>query len=115
MIREHLPASYLNAAKRQNVSTTLKFKVQAQGGNQHWSTVSVVTGIVDVLYSGRWVKSAPKMQRVIGLFNGFPPVIETTISQQKAVAAQRQILLVISRNAIRNKNYSRAVEFSAPA
>jgi hypothetical protein len=78
------------------VSTVLKFKVQAQGGNNHRSAVAIVTGIVDVLYASRWVKPAPKMQRVIRLLNGFTPVIETAITQQKAVAAQRQILLVIS-------------------
>src|ERR1700688_3033318 len=55
------------------------------------------------------------MQRIIGFLNGFAPVIETAIAQQKAVAAQRQIFLVISRNSVRNKNDPGAVEFSAPA
>src|SRR6202030_158684 len=55
------------------------------------------------------------MQSVIGFLNGLAPVIETAIAQQKAVAAQRQIFLVISRNSGRNKNDSGAVEFSAPA
>src|ERR1700688_3147609 len=55
------------------------------------------------------------MQRVIHLLNVFASVIETAIAQQKAIAAQRQILLVISRNSIRSKSYTRAVEFSVPA
>ncbi len=55
------------------------------------------------------------MESVIGFLNGFAPVIETAIAQQKAVAAQRQIFLVISRNSVRNKNDPGAVEFSAPA
>src|ERR1700722_10802935 len=55
------------------------------------------------------------MQSVIGFLSGFAPVIETAIAQQKAVAAQRQIFLVISRNSVRNKNGPGAVEFSAPA
>src|ERR1700688_5203426 len=89
--------------------------MQAHGRNNHRSAVAVVTGIVDVLHADRWVKPAPKMQRVIGFLNSFTPVIEAAVTQQKAIAAQRQILLVISRNAIRSKSYSRAVEFSVPA
>src|SRR5580700_8397650 len=115
MIREHLPASYLNAAKQQKVSTILKLNVQTQGGNNHRSAVAVVTGVVDVLYPDRWVKSAPKMQCVIGLLNGFSPIPEAAIAQQKTITAERQILLVISRNPIGSEGYSRAVEFSAPA
>src|ERR1700731_1809279 len=55
------------------------------------------------------------MQSIIGFLNDLAPVIETAIAQQKAVAPQRQIFLVISRNSIRNKSYTRAVEFSTPA
>src|ERR1700692_1289487 len=55
------------------------------------------------------------MERVIGFLNGFSPIIQTAIAQQKDVAAQRQILLVIARNAIRNKNATCAVELSVPA
>src|ERR1700722_16621432 len=89
--------------------------MQAYGRNKHRSTIAVVTGIVDVLQANRGVKALPKMQSVIGFLNGFPPVIKTAIAQQKAISAQRQKFLVISRNAVRNKNDPGAVEFSAPA
>src|ERR1700682_4080286 len=115
VIREHLPGLLPKRDRATKVSTVLKFEVQAQGGNNDRSAVAIVTGIVNVLYASRWVKPAPKMHRVIGLLNGFTSVIETAITQQKAVAAQSQILLVISRNTIRNKSYSGTVEFSAPA
>src|ERR1700676_133151 len=93
----------------------LKFNVQAQAGNNHRSAVAVVTGTVDVLHANRRVNAAPQMQRVISFGDGLPPVVETSITQKKSVTAQRQIFLVISRNAVRSKSNSSAIEFSAPA
>src|SRR5712691_9909101 len=76
--------------------------------------VPVVSRIIDVLQAKRREYSSPKMERVISLDNIFAAVIETAIAKQKAMAAEREVLVMIARDAIRNKNQTGAIEFSIP-
>ncbi len=67
-----------------------------------------------MLHAKRREYSPPKMERVISLDNILAAVIETAIAEQKAMTTEREVLLMIARNAIRNKNYTGAVELSIP-
>src|SRR5260370_17970954 len=88
--------------------------MEAQRGHHYRSPVPVVARIVDVLHAKRRVNSAPHMERVVALNNVFATVSEAPIPQQKARHAKREVLLMIARDAIRNKCHPGAVEFSMP-
>src|SRR6266478_9754316 len=88
--------------------------MEAQRGHHYRSPVPVVARIVDVLHAKRRVNPAPHMERVVALNNVFAPVVESPIAQQKARSAKREVLLMIARDAIRNKHQTRAVELSMP-
>ena len=65
--------------------------------------------MIDVLKSERRIKSAPHVHRVKHFDDVFSPVIQMAIAEQKSQAAQRQIFLVIARNAVGNKSEPGAI------
>jgi hypothetical protein len=92
----------------------LEFDVQAQAGNENWSSITVITGIVDVLQIQGGINSAPEVERVVCLFDILSPVVEATVPQQKTKSSESQVRLMIARNGIGNKRESHAVRSSVP-
>src|SRR6266850_2915510 len=88
--------------------------MQAKRRYQHGTAVPVVARMVDVLKPQRRTDSSPHMQGVVALDNVFPAVGQPAVPQKKARSTQLQILLVVARNPVRNKNNSGAIEFSVP-
>src|SRR6267154_6759337 len=89
--------------------------MKAQRRYNHRPAIAVISRVIDVLHSKRWEYSPPKMERVISLDNTLTAVIETAIAEQKATTTEREVSLMIARDAIRNKNQTGAIEFSIPS
>src|SRR6267154_1681743 len=89
--------------------------MKAQRRYNHRPAIAVISRVIDVLHSKRWGYSPPKMERVISLDNTLTAVIETAIAEQKAMTTEREVSLMIARDAIRNKNQTGAIEFSIPS
>src|SRR5882762_1988113 len=88
--------------------------MEPQGRHDYRSPVLVVARIVDVLQAKRRIKSPPNMERVISFDNVLAAVIESAVAEKKTGTTESEIFLVVSRDAVRNKYQSRAVEFSMP-
>ena len=73
----------------------LELQMQPERWNQHGSAVAIVAGILDVLQPRCHVYSTPDVRRVVGLHDIFAAVIESAVTDQKAVASVCQIALVI--------------------
>ncbi len=77
--------------------------MEAEAPHQHRSAIAVVAGIVDVLQIQAGENPAPHVSVVVGLCNIFSPIIERAIAQKEASTAQRQVVLVVGRDAVRNE------------
>src|SRR6266480_2333195 len=88
--------------------------MEPQGRHDYRSRVLAVARIVDVLQAKRRIKFPPNMQRVISFDNGLAAGIESAFVYNKTGTTESEIFLVVSRDAVRNKYQSRAVEFSMP-
>src|SRR5216683_3937815 len=88
--------------------------MKPQRWHNYRSAVTVVPGVVDVLQPKRRINPAPQVQRVVSLSNVLAPVTEASVAQQKAMATEREVLLMIARDTIRNKSHAGAIEFSIP-
>jgi len=76
--------------------------MEAEAPHQHRSAIAVVAGIVYVLQIQAGENPAPHVSVVIGLCNIFSPIIERAIAQKEA-STQRQVVLVVGRDAVRNE------------
>src|SRR5580704_2287875 len=92
----------------------LEINVEANARNQDGTTSFVVSGIVDVLYLEGGEEPAPEMCGVKRFDDFFGAVGETTISEQKSQAAEREILLMRRNDAVRDESHSGAVISPAP-
>src|SRR5882762_1480551 len=92
----------------------LELQMQAQAWHDYRSPVPVVAGIVDVLQAKRRINSPPHVECVVGLDDILAAVIETPIAEKKTGAAEREVFLVVTRDAVRNKYQTGAVELSMP-
>src|SRR5690349_20037613 len=88
--------------------------MKPQRWHDYRSAVAVVARIVDVLHAKRRINPAPHVQRVIGLDNILAPVLETAVAQKKTLATEREVFLVVPRDAVRNECQTRAVKFPVP-
>src|SRR2546429_6557351 len=88
--------------------------MEPQRRHNHRSPVPVVAWIVDVLEAKRGEDPPPHMERVVSLKDVFASVTQAPITRQKSLASEREIFLVASRDAVRNKCQPPAVEFSIP-
>src|SRR6202140_212226 len=78
------------------------------------SAIAVIAWIVDVLYSGSDINSAPNVGGVIRFDDILPPVGQMAIAQQETQPAIRQINLVIFLDAVRHKGNAGAVLLAMP-
>ncbi len=78
--------------------------MEAETGSQHGPAVAIVAGIVDMLNIDARENSAPYMGVVVALDDIFAAVIQGAVAQQKSQTSQREIVLVVGGDAIRNKN-----------
>jgi hypothetical protein len=69
--------------------------MRPQSRHDNRPSITVVTGIINMLNSGSDINSTPDMSRVIRFDDIFPPVIQPSIAQKKALAAIGEIYLVI--------------------
>src|ERR1700674_5455638 len=88
--------------------------MQSQCRHDHRSPVPIVSGIVDVLQAERRINSPPNMERVIRLDDVLAPVIKAAIAEKKTGATEREVFLMIARDAVRNECHTSAIEFSMP-
>src|SRR5271157_4694035 len=94
--------------------TILEFHMRPQARHHNRPPVAVVAGIVDVLYSGSDINSAPKVQRVIRFDDVLPPVVQPSIAQQETVPAIGQIDLVILLDPVRHKGNTGTILLAMP-
>src|SRR5437879_2317500 len=92
----------------------LELQMQSQRRHNHRSPVTIVAGIVDVLHAKRRVNPAPQVKGVVTLDNVLATVIKAPIAQKKTQSTQREVSLMVSRDAIGNECQTRAVKFPAP-
>jgi hypothetical protein len=105
-----LPPTLKSIAERM----PLELHVCAQGGNDSRAAVAVVAGIDDILHSGSEIDSAPDVRRVIRFDDILPPVVQTSIAQQEAHPAMRQVNLVILRDRVTRQRQPRAIIAAMP-
>src|SRR6476660_2312631 len=93
----------------------LKLEVESQRRHNHRAAIAVVAGVVDILETRGRINAAPNVQGVVHLYDIFAAIVETAITQQKSRAAEREIFLMIPRNAVGNKGDAGAIQCSSPS
>src|SRR6267378_12046 len=88
--------------------------MQPQRWRDYGTAVPVIAGIVDVLQAKRWINPAPHVERLVALNNVLASVVQLAIAEKKTHAAEREVLLVATRDAVRNERQTSAVKFPAP-
>src|SRR5216683_1358298 len=112
--QQHLVSRLLPCCQEVSLYWHLKLQMQAQRRHDYRSPVPVISGIVDVLQPERRINPSPHVECVVGLDDVLTPVSQPPVAQQEAQATEREILLMVSRNAVRIKYQTGAVEFSMP-
>ena len=67
----------------------------AERRHNHRPAIAVVSGIVDVLHARSQVNAAPHVDRVVGLDDVLPAVVQLAIAEEKAEATIGEVDLVI--------------------
>src|SRR5579871_771478 len=91
-----------------------EFHMGTERRYNHRSAVAVVSGIIDVLHTGRHINSAPDVCRVVGLHDGLAAIVQAAIAEQKTQSAGRQIILVIFFDGIGHKSHASAILLAMP-
>src|SRR5215469_5490895 len=105
------PLLTANLCSRPRVS---EFDVGAEGRDDHGAAVAVVSRVVDVLEPGSEVDPAPDVQRVVGLDDVFPAVVEASVTEKEAQTPGREIVLMILLDGVGNEGDAGAVLFAMP-
>src|SRR5665213_1883904 len=74
--------------------------MHANGLHKYWAAVLVVARVVNELAVERVIQPTPRMNGVVALEDVLARVVQLAVSQQKAQAAQLQILLMIALNGV---------------
>src|SRR5260370_24128075 len=112
--QQHLVSRLLPCCQEVSLYWHLELQMQAQRRHDYRSAVPVISGIVNVLQAERRINPSPHVECVVGLDDIFTPVTQPPVAQQKAQATEREVLLMVSRDAVRIKYQTGAVEFSMP-
>src|SRR6267154_3891033 len=88
--------------------------MSAERWHHHGPAVTVVTGVVNVLESGRQVDAPPNVRCVIRLENVLSPVAQPAIADQETVAALGKIILMILLDSIGNEGQAGTVLLAIP-
>src|ERR1700676_540290 len=88
--------------------------MQAEGWGKHGAAVAIVARVADVLRIDGSEKTAPHVQRVVTFQNILAPIIQVAVAEDKAEAAEGQVLLMVARNSIGNEGQARTVQLSFP-
>src|SRR5216683_667247 len=112
--QQHLVSRLLPCCQEVSLYWHLELQMQAQRRHDYRSAVPVISGIVNVLQAKRRINTPPDMKRVITFDDVLAPVVQASFAQQKAQAAQREVLLMVPRDAVRIKYQTGAVEFPVP-
>src|SRR5260370_37570427 len=112
--QQHLVGRLLPCCQEVSPYWHLELQMQAQRRHDYRSPVPVISGIVDVLQPERGINPSPHVECVVGLDDVLTPVSQPPVAQQEAQASQREVLLMVSRDAVRIKYQTGAVEFSMP-
>src|SRR5260370_11721583 len=91
-----------------------EFQVQPETPHKDRSAIFVVTRMDNELHVRRNVQAAPQMGSVVGFENIFTSVVQPPVAQQKALSAQRQVLLVSSGNRVAHENEAYLVPGPVP-
>jgi len=62
----------------------LELNMQAKTPDRHWSTISIVAGVVDVLQVRGNVDTSPDVRRVVRLDNRLAAIQQAAVPKQKA-------------------------------
>src|SRR5579884_3063124 len=89
--------------------------METQPRNEDGATVAVVTGVIDVLEIEARIDASPGVESVVHLGDILSPIVEPPISEQKSKSAERQIFLMVTRNAIRNECGPQMIQVPTPA
>src|SRR5260370_6824217 len=112
--QQHLVSRLLPGCQEVSLYWHLELQMQAQRRHDYRSPVPVISGIVDVLQPERRINPSPHVECVVGLDDVLTPVSQPPVADQEAQASQREVLLMVSRDAVRIKYQTGAAEFSMP-
>src|ERR1700752_5384986 len=88
--------------------------MRPQSRHDNRPSITVVTGIINMLNSRSDIHSTPDMSRVIRFDDIFPPIINPPNAQKKAIAAIGDIYLMIFLEPILHEGNARQILFAMP-
>ncbi len=88
--------------------------VHAHRFNQHRAAILVVAGVVDVLEIERVIDAAPGVQVVVALQNVFAGVVQFAVAEEKAEAAELQVVLMIFFDGVGDEGQAELVVGARP-
>ena len=112
--QQHLVSRLSSFCQEISLHRHLELHVQSQRGHDYRPPVPVISGIVDVLQAERRINPPPNMERVIRFDDVLAPVVKAAIAEKKTGATEREVFLMIARDAVRNEYQPGTVEFSMP-
>ena len=77
--------------------------MNAERGNEHGTSISVVSGVDDVLQAGTGINAAPDVGSVVALENIFATVKQAAITEKESEPAVGKIVLMILGDAVRDE------------
>jgi hypothetical protein len=87
----------------------------AQAADENRTADPVVSGIIDALNVRPYIQAFPDVGGVVAFEDGFATIGQAAVAKQKTQTAEREVLLVIALDSVRDKCHSGAIVFAIPA